>query len=121
MILKRKKKRLNHKYCFINIQFIYAQRLPYKLSACRDIVPQSSQRDGLLSIEFMVCQEFHLRKSDFLSCVLLIRNYLSSNNMLFNYLSLRDINRQYQAFFFSFLRNPSPLSKEAGKIRHSMN
>lgn len=91
------------------------------MSACWDRVPRSSQRDVLLSIEFMICQEFHLGTSGFLSCVLLIRNYLSSNKMLFNYLSLRDINRQYQAFFFSFLRNPSPLSKEAGKIRHSMN
>lgn len=69
------------------------------MSACRDVALRSSQRD-VLSREFMVCQEFHLGKSDFLSCVLLIRNYLSSNNMLFNYMSLRDINRQYQGFFF---------------------
>ena len=65
--------------------------------------------------EFMICWKFHLGKSDFLPCVLLLRSNLFSNT-LFNYLSLRDIHRQYQDFFFSFLRKPSPISKVSVKL-----
>lgn len=66
--------------------------------------------------EFMICWKFHLGKSDFLPCVLLLRSNLSSNNSLFNYLSLRDIHRQYQGFFFSFLRKLGLISKVSVKL-----
>lgn len=47
-----------------------------------------------------------LGKIRFSSLCIVIRNNISSNNTLFNYLSLRDINRQYQGF------PPPPLLKE---------
>lgn len=95
---------MNDKYYFINTQPIYAQRLFYDVIQGRGTLVTTERGVLLLSAEFMACREFHLGKSAFLPCVLLIRNYLSSNNMLFNYLSLRDVYRQYRDFFFFFFK-----------------
>lgn len=88
----------------------------------RDMVPRRHREKTSVSFQRVpwVVRNFSWEKSDFLLCVLLIRNNLSINNRLLNYLSHKDINRQYSDFF-SFLRKPLCISKVGGEIKHSMN